>query len=83
MFDQCVARSELGYPGHFFDPENRWTGEHAAGCSQLRKEANTSLKSWFAGALRQNEVDPEPLGYAIAHCLQSTLRLFRFARIEC
>src|SRR5579859_4982904 len=64
------------------DPKNRRTRVRAARCAQLGKKSNSSLEGRFAGALGQNDVNREPVGHTIAHCLQGAFRLLRFARVE-
>src|SRR5579885_206 len=65
------------------DPENRRTRIRAARCAQLRKESNSSLEGRFASAFGQNDINREPVGHTITHCLQCAFCLLRFARVKC
>jgi hypothetical protein len=66
-----------------FDPEHRWTSVQTAGSPDLGQKTASSLEIGFASAFGQNAIDRKPIGYTIAHRLQCTLCLLRFARIEC
>ena len=82
VLNQRIARSKLQHPGDFLDPENRWTCIQPARCAQLWKEAKASFQCRFRGAVGQNEIDPKPVGHAVAHRLECAFCLLRFMRIE-
>ncbi|MGA9128793.1 MAG: hypothetical protein WB425_11705 [Terracidiphilus sp.] len=83
VLNQRVTRSVFGDAGPLFDPEHRWTNVQTTGSPYLGKKTASSLEIGFAGAFGQNAIDRKPVGYTIAHRLQCTLCLLRFARIEC